>query len=90
VNVRVIAAANRELQREVEAGRSRLDLFHQFAVFPLQVPPLRERREDSPTTALPAHLVEEIFSSSDLPTPRLRRRDISGVQQSKNSRCSSH
>ena len=47
VDVRVLAATNRDLEEEVRAGRFRADLFHRVNVYPLQVPPLRQRPEDT-------------------------------------------
>lgn len=46
VNVRVLAATNRNLQEEVRAGRFRADLYHRVSVYPIAIPPLRERGED--------------------------------------------
>ena len=58
VDVRVVAATNRDLSEEMKAGRFREDLFYRLSVFPVEVPPLRDRLHDVAPLAL--HFIEEI------------------------------
>lgn len=74
VDVRIIAATNRDLPREVEAGRFRQDLFYRLNVAPIEVTPLRERKEDIPLLA--AHFLEKAARKLSLPPARLTRAHI--------------
>ena len=77
-DVRIIAATNRDLKREVAAGEFREDLYYRLSVFPIQVAPLCERREDIPLLA--QHFIRLSVKEMGCAKPRLTRAGIIQLQ----------
>jgi len=81
VDVRVIAATNKDLKLEIERKSFREDLFHRLSVIIIQVPPLRERLEDIP--ALVHHFLKEIAEEQGKPVPAISDKALREMQQFK-------
>jgi two-component system nitrogen regulation response regulator NtrX len=79
VDVRVIAATNKNVEEEIAAGRFREDLYYRLNVVPIEVPTLRERREDIP--ALVQHFAGLVAKSSGLPLKRFDDGAVRRLQQ---------
>jgi len=77
VDVRVVAATNAPLRRAVEEGRFREDLFSRLNVFPVELPPLRDRRDDIPL--LVAHFLRRFNASHGKAVTRLTQRALQAL-----------
>ncbi len=79
VDVRILAATNRDLKQEIEDGRFRRDLFYRLNVFPIEVVPLRQRSEDIPFLA--SYFLDQAVATLRCPRPRLTKAHILQLQQ---------
>src|ERR1051325_5794206 len=78
VDVRIIAATNRDLESELKAGRFREDLYYRLSVFPIELPPLRDRTEDIPKLA--RHFLEQSARKLGVNMPHLTSANLTQLQ----------
>jgi len=79
VNVRIVAATNKDLRKEIEAGNFREDLYHRLSVILIHVPPLNDRREDIPMLA--AHFMKMICEEQGQAEKKLTNDAIKALQE---------
>lgn len=79
VDVRIIAATNRNLKAEAEAGKFRIDLYYRLSVFPIELPPLRKRKED--IALLAQHLLELLSRRLGKQPPRLTQANVAELKR---------
>lgn len=77
-DVRIVAATNRDLKKEITAGRFREDLYYRLNVFPIKVAPLRDRKED--ILLLANHFIETSIKELGCPRPRLTPAGLEALQ----------
>jgi len=81
VNVRVVAATNKNLRKEIESGNFREDLFHRLSVIPIHVPPLRERAGDVPILA--RFFLKNICEEQGFPQKKFSNAALNALQSGK-------
>ncbi len=79
VNVRVVAATNKDLEAEIRKGKFREDLYHRLAVIPIRVPGLNDRRDDIP--CLIEHFIEGICNEYGSPVKKIESAAIKDLQK---------
>lgn len=79
VDVRILAATNKDLRKEIEKGEFREDLFHRLSVIPIHVPSLNDRKEDIPLLA--EHFIGLICSDYGMPPKEITKDAIKALQQ---------
>lgn len=79
VDVRILAATNKNLKEEIKIGKFREDLYHRLAVILIEVPPLKERLEDIP--ALCTHFIQQISMKDGLPEKQIKPEALQLLQE---------
>lgn len=79
VNVRILAATNKDLRKEIEEGNFREDLYHRLSVIPIHVPPLKDRKDDIPLLA--DHFIQQICDEYGMPKKTITDAAVKELQK---------